>query len=168
MTHPLVTQLRFTRSEFARCLAGVTAADAACRIPPMNCLSWIVGHLASQEDAFWNLWACGKALRPDLFALVGYGSPPSTPPFDEMWLAWREITAAADTYLDTLTIEILQQRFRGENLPIDETIGTLLQRNIYHYWYHTGEAAAIRQALGHTGLPAFVGDLGRRASYQPE
>ena len=23
---------------------------------------------------------------------------------------------------------------------------------IYHYWYHTGENMAIRQALGHTAL----------------
>ncbi len=167
MPHPLVTQLHFTRGEFVRCLAGVTEADATCRVPPMNCLSWIVGHLASQEDAFWNAWARGKPLRPDLIGLVGYGSPASTPPLAEMWSAWRQITAETDTYLDTLTSEIMLTRFPGENPPIDETIGTLLQRNIYHYWYHIGEAAGIRQALGHTGLPAFVGDLGGQAPYRP-
>jgi hypothetical protein len=31
--------------------------------------------------------------------------------------------------------------------------GSLLQRMIYHYWYHTGENATIRQNLGHTALP---------------
>ena len=40
-----------------------------------------------------------------------------------------------------------------------ESIGTLLLRNIYHYWFHTGEAHAIRQMLGHRDLPQFVGDM---------
>jgi hypothetical protein len=38
-------------------------------------------------------------------------------------------------------------------------VGTLLLRNIYHYWFHLGEAHAIRQLLGHTDLPEFVGDM---------
>jgi hypothetical protein len=51
--------------------------------------------------------------------------------------------------------------------PVDENVGTLLMRNIYHYWYHTGEAAAVRQMLGHKDLPQFVGDI-NQASYRPE
>ena len=46
--------------------------------------------------------------------------------------------------------------------------GRLLLRVVYHYWYHTGENAAIRQILGHTGLPDFVGDLDAEAPYRPE
>jgi hypothetical protein len=52
MPHPLVTQLRFTRSEFQRCLAGVSDDDAVVRLEPMNCVSWIVGHVAAQEQYF--------------------------------------------------------------------------------------------------------------------
>jgi len=51
MIHPLVTQLRFARSEFVRCMKGVPPEDALKRIEPMNCLSWIVGHLAAQEQS---------------------------------------------------------------------------------------------------------------------
>jgi len=40
-------------------------------------------------------------------------------------------------------------------------------RNIYHYWYHTGEASAVRQMLGHAKVPEFVGDLSV-APYHPE
>jgi len=29
----------------------------------------------------------------------------------------------------------------------------------YHYWFHIGEAHAVRQMLGHVNLPDFVGDL---------
>ena len=42
--------------------------------------------------------------------------------------------------------------------PFWESIGQLLLRNIFHYWYHIGEAGAIRQQLGHQDLPQFVGD----------
>jgi hypothetical protein len=46
-------------------------------------------------------------------------------------------------------------------------VGSLLLRVIYHYWYHIGEIMAIRQLLGHTNLPEFVGDLDTQAPYLP-
>jgi len=48
-----------------------------------------------------------------------------------------------------------------------ESIGTMLYRNIYHYWFHAGEAHAVRQVLGHKNLSAFVGDMSE-ANYSPE
>ena len=62
--HPLVAQLRFTRSEFVRCLKGVSAEDALRRLEPMNCISWIVGHLAAQEQFLWIYAAQGRVLVP--------------------------------------------------------------------------------------------------------
>ena len=56
----------------------------------------------------------------------------------------------------------------GEGKPSRYIWGSLLQRVIYHYWYHTGENMAIRQTLGHTGLPEFVGDIDAEAPYRPE
>ena len=46
--------------------------------------------------------------------------------------------------------------------------GSLLQRMLYHYWYHTGENMAIRQMLQHVDLPEFVGDIDGEAPYRPE
>jgi hypothetical protein len=57
--HPLVTQLRFARSELVRCLEGVSDEDALRRFEPMNCISWIIGHLANQEHFYWVLAAQG-------------------------------------------------------------------------------------------------------------
>lgn len=34
----------------------------------------------------------------------------------------------------------------------------------YHYWFHLGEAHAIRQVLGYTDLPQFIGGVSE-ASY---
>jgi uncharacterized damage-inducible protein DinB len=165
MVHPLVTQLRFTRSQFVYCLVGVSAEDAVRRIEPMNSISWIVGHLANQENAYWVFFAQGLDMAIGLNDLVGYGKPASTPPLDEMWAVWREITNAADRYLDTLTVESMSKYLEFDGKPLDETIGTKLMRNIYHYWYHIGQAHAVREMLGHRDLPDFVGDMSKAFYY---
>jgi uncharacterized damage-inducible protein DinB len=165
--HLLVAQLRFARSEFARGLAGVSDEDARRRLMPMNSISWMVGHLANQEHRYWVLFAQGKDIAPGLVDLVGYGKPASTPPLEEMWAVWRKVTAAADEFLETLTPDTLLTFMKRNGKPVDENTGTLLLRNIYHYWYHTGEAAAVRQMLGHKDLPEFVGDI-NTVAYRPE
>lgn len=166
-THPLVSQLRFTRSEFVRCIKEVSPEDATRRIMPMNCISWIVGHLANQEQTYWVLLAQGHVMVPGLNDLVGSGKPASTPPLDEMWADWHTITEASDIYLDTLMTVTLETHFVDKDKPRRESIGTLLLRNTYHYWYHTGEAHAIRDMLGHVALPQFVGDM-TQGVYRPE
>jgi hypothetical protein len=165
-THPFVTQLHFTRSEFLRGLDGVTEEEARRRFEPMNCISWIVGHLANQEHAYWVQVAQGRNVAPGLYDLVGSGKPASTPPLDEMWHTWRTVTEAADEFLDTVTTGQLETFLEWRGKPVEENIGTLLLRNRYHYWYHLGEAHAIRQLLGHRDLPQFVGDMSQ-ALYQP-
>ncbi len=167
MTYPLVTQLRFARNEFVRCLEGVTEADGIIRLQPMNCISWMVGHLASQENFYWVRLGQDIKLAPELAELVAFGQPATTPPLADMWATWQEVTAAADTYLDTLTPDIMQTHFVFRGEPRAESVGTMLQRNIYHYWFHTGEAHAVRQQLGHTDLPQFVGNM-ESAIYRPE
>jgi hypothetical protein len=159
MTVGLVTQLRFARKSLERCIVGLSDADAIHRIEPMNSISWIIGHLASTENGNWVLLAQGLKIEPDLYPKVGHGQPATTPPLDEMLAAWHVITRAADRYLDTLTPEMLGTHLMWKGLPRSENIGTMLFRNIYHYWFHTGEAYAIRQALGHTDLSEFIGDM---------
>lgn len=156
---PLVTQLRFARSEFVRGLDGVSEGDGVVTLVPMNSLGWMVGHLANQEHRYWLVLAQGNDLVPGLADRVGTGRPPSTPPLAEMWTLWRLVTTAADEYLDTLTISGLTTFLERHGRPVKEDVGTLLMRTIYHYWFHAGEAAAIRQLLGHPNLPAFVGDM---------
>lgn len=168
MSHLLVMQLRFARSEFKRALEGVNEEDAVKQLGPMNCISWIVGHLANQEQRYWLARPQNKLLYPDLNALVGYGSPASTPSLVEMWAVWADITHTADAYLDTLTPENMLTFFaNNKGGKRNESVGTLLMRNLYHYWYHMGEALAIRQMLGHTSLPEFIGDMSS-VSYFPE
>ena len=167
MTHPLVTQLHFARSEFRRCLEGLSDEDAQTRLLPINSISWMIGHLANQEQFYWVYLAQGKAVQPNLYELVGTGRPATTPPLAEMWQVWQAITAVADEYLETVAAEQLTTHLIQGETKSRETVGTMLLRNIYHYWFHTCEAHAVRQQLGHDDLPQFVGSM-ETAVYQPD
>lgn len=168
MPHPLVDQFRFTRREWLRGLEGVSEVDAAKRLGPMNCISWIVGHLAWHEQRYWLERAQGRALFPRLDELYAYGAPASTPALDQMLGIWDQVTHAVDPYLDGLTSTSLQGELLREGQAVGQSIGSALRRVTYHYWYHTGEVLAIRQMLGHSGLPEFVGDIEGEAPYRPE
>lgn len=168
MSHPLVLQLRFTRSEFLRGIKGITEKEASKRFLPMNCLSWNVGHLAWQEQRYFLSFGQGIMLFPMIAKDFAYGAPASTPSLKEMIAAWQKITKAADPWLDKVTSEMLQQNVISNGKQIQYKYGNLLQRVIYHYWYHLGENMAIRQNLGHKKLPQFVGSIDRKAPYIPE
>lgn len=181
MTHPLVTQLRFARSEFARCLAGVSEEDARHRLLPMNSISWMVGHLAAQEQDYFVFFPQGKVPHPQLNISHGFGQPAVTPPLADMWQVWGDVTKAADRFLDTVTTEELEthleqsvkavagalfvpgqvdkEMLAHERVRSGENIGTRILRTTYHYFFHTGEAHAVRQQLGHPDLPYFVGGM---------
>ena len=141
--HPLVAQLRFTRSEFQRGLVGITPDDARKRLLPMNCISWNVGHLAWQEQRYFLTFAQGKILLPELNQQFAYGAPASTPALEEMQQAWQTVTRAADEWLGTLTTAGLQQLFTSPTGDWTTSVGNLMQRVIYHYWYHTGDRKSV-------------------------
>jgi hypothetical protein len=168
MTHPLVAQLRFARSEFQRGLEGVTDDDARQRLLPMNCIAWNVGHLAWQEQRYWLTRAQDQTPVPRLQEQFRYGAPANTPTLSDVKADWKTIIEACDPWLDRLTTETLQEPILIDGKPSEFTFGSLLLRTIYHYWYHTGENQAIRQMLGHTNLGDFVGEIDTEAPYTPE
>lgn len=153
-----VTQLRFTRKKWELGLRPVTPEEALRRFEPINSISWMIGHLANQEQTYYLERAQGKVLIPEL-KRFGTGQPASTPPLDEVWAGWEAVTKAADEYLDSLTPASLNDFWTVDGQPAPDSIGTNMFRMIYHYWYHLGEAQAVRQLLGHTNLPGFVGSM---------
>lgn len=166
MTHPLVSQLRFTRSEFLRAIKGVNDEDARKRLLPMNCISWNIGHLAWQEQRYFLYFGQGQMPYPQINLDFAYGAPASTPALKEVLSAWKKIVHAADPWLDALTSAKLEERVISNGKPTARIFGNLLQRVIYHYWYHIGENLAIRQSLGHGHLPQFVGNIDGQAPYR--
>jgi uncharacterized damage-inducible protein DinB len=134
----------------------------------MNCISWNVGHLAWQEQKYFLNYGMGRILFPKIEKEFAYGSQASTPLFEEVLTVWQKITAETENWLDSLTTEMLISPIVSNGKEIKYTFGNLLLRTIYHYWYHIGENMAIRQQLGHTNLPVFVGNIDSKAPYIPE
>ena len=168
MAHPMVEQLRFTRSEFMRSIKGVSINDGRIRLLPMNCIAWNVGHLAWQEQRYFLYFSGGNILLPEINSEFSYGAPASTPSIKEMIKAWQTVTQATDPWLDSLTSQNLLMTATNDDKPMKYTFGNMLQRVIYHYWYHLGEIMSIRQMLEHEKLPIFVGNIDTRAPYRPE
>ena len=168
MTHPLVDQIRFTRSEWLRGLNGITEDEGSRHFGVMNCISWTVGHLAWHEQRTFLQRPQNIILFPQLNELFAYGAPMNTPSLHEMMETWHMVTKAADPYLDTLTTEGLLTDLLLNGEPVGQSRGSALRRITYHYWYHIGEIQAIRQMLGHTNLPEYVGDIEIEAPYRPE
>ncbi len=168
MPHPLVVQFRFTRAEWLRSLEGLTDDDAAEHIGRMNCISWIVGHMAWHEQRYWLTLAQQQTPHPLLNELVASGGPMTTPSYSEMRAIWVDVTGQADPFLDSLTAESIHVILQQHGPIWVQTHGSGLQRMIYHYWFHTGEILAIRQALGHADLPEFVGEIEVEAPYRTD
>ena len=168
MGHPLVDQFRFTRSEWLRGLENISEEDGARHFGQMNCISWTVGHLAWHEQRSWLQRAQDKIPFPELNKSFAYGAPMSTPSLKEMLSLWSMVITAADPFLDTVTTASMQTELRLKDESVGPTLGTLLRRVTYHYWYHIGEIQAIRQMLGHKDLPEYVGDIDTEAPYRPE
>ena len=165
MSHPIVEQLAFARSELERSLHGVTDEEGARRFMPMNSLGWIVGHLADQEQRYFLERQGLPLVVEGLNDRVGYGRPASTPPLPEMLDAWRRVTGQTASVIAAMTDDDLLA-YPAADPRKWETNGTLILRVTYHYWFHLGEGQAIRQLLGHTGLPEFVGDIGEEAPFR--
>lgn len=168
MTHPLVDQLRFTRSEWLRGLAGVTEEDGARHFGQMNSIGWIVGHLAWHEQRTFLTRPQNTILFPKLNEIFAYGAPMATPSFTEIMEIWHAVVKATEPYLDTLTTELLLTDLPVNGESVGQIRGTVLRRITYHYWFHLGEILSIRQMIGGKGLPDFVGDIDGEAPYRPE
>ncbi len=154
----IVNQLRFTRSEFRKGFNGVSEEEGAHRFLPINCIAWMVGHLAWHEQLYWLTRLQGFTPIPELNDLASFKSPASQPSLKDMISCWERITREADPFLEKLTLADLIPNVvvNGKELPFNT--GTMISRVIYHYWYHNGEMQAVRQLLGHSELPSFVSD----------
>ncbi len=153
--HTLVEMQQLTRKEFLRALNGVPDGDARQRVGPMNCISWTVGHMAWHEHFCFVAGPHGMETEPQYRAFAT-GRPASQPPLEDAMALWHSSCDAADVWLCAATEEDMLQVFDSPSLRgLGENAGTLLVRNIFHYWSHIGEISAIRQVLGHRA-PEFV------------
>src|ERR1041384_1652791 len=128
MTHPLVDQFRFARSEWLRGLEGVTEEEGCQHLAKMNCISWTVGHLAWHEQRTWLTRPQNIILYPQLNELFAYGAPMNTPSFQEMLETWQTVTKAAEPFFGAMTTEALQKDLLLNGESVGQTIGSALRR----------------------------------------
>ena len=158
----VVAMLLVTRREFRRALRGIPEREAMVRVGGMNSVSWIVAHVAWQEDLFWRHLAQGLPSNARL-AKAQTGASPSVPDFQQALAHWREVTRATEAYLRNLSVDALATHgeapeLGSENPLGEENLGTLVVRCLMHYWSHIGEISAIRSLVSIAG-PEFVGSL---------
>ena len=168
MAHPVVEQLRFTRSEWRRGLSGVTEKEGAKHFGQMNSIGWIVGHLAWHEQRVLLFRPQGILLAPELQEEFFSGAPMSTPSIAKMLSLWRKVTKSSEPFLDSLSTRDLLKDLPINGKSVGQTQGDAITRMTYHYWFHIGEIQSIRQMLGHKKLPIYVGSLEAKAPYRPE
>ena len=155
--HPLVTQFNFACDEFERSLEGLNDEDASKRLLPSNSIVWAIAHVGSHLHFLWVQAAQGRSVTDQLRPLVK--EPDSTMPMAELMNIWRAARTAANDFLVTIDDDKLDEHMLWNGKEMPESIGTSLLRIMGHIWYHNGEIQVIRQQLGHTDLPQFVGDL---------
>ena len=166
MTHFIVEQLRFAKQSFIEGLEGLSAENAQSRLNNANCISWMVGHLAQFDQLLWLEYAQGKT-EDESLAAFAYGEPASTPALAAVLPVWHAVNAEVEAYLSTLMDEQIGAPLMIDGRPSRENVGTLLLRQTWHYWYHLGEAQAIRQALGDEDLVQYVGRMGAEVMFRP-
>ncbi len=158
----VVAMLLVTRRELRRALRGIPEREAMVRVGGMNSVSWIVAHVAWQEDLFWRHLTQGLPINERL-AEARTGAPPSIPDFQQALADWQEVTRATEPYLRNLSADALATHGEAsephsEKPLAEENLGTMVVRCLMHYWSHIGEISAIRSLLGIAG-PEFVGNL---------
>jgi len=151
--HTLVEMLYLSRKEFERNLEGLSDEDARTVIEPMNCISWIIAHVANQHHVFFVAWTQGRDID-SRYAHYGYGQPASQPPLDEALNLWRDACNDSDEWLQAVTDVKLLETPSATSLE-GENFGALLVRCLFHTWCHLGEISSIRQIMGHKP-PQFV------------
>lgn len=164
MTHPLVTQLHFARHKWRVGLDGLTEEEGQRVFGQMNSIAWMVGHLAAHEQHVWLEVAQGRVVAPDVKPCAS-GQPRSNPVLRDMLAAYEIILPQADAYLERLSQADMAHTLTWRDKPYRENVGTMLLRLIYHYWFHLGEMQAVRQLLGHSDLPGFVGHVPAEFQY---
>jgi uncharacterized damage-inducible protein DinB len=169
MPHPLILQLRFTRSEFARAVKGVTEEEAIRRPHGINAIGWAVAHLTWQEQKYFLHYGQGEMPFPEVDRRYRPGAPASTPALDDALRVWRDVTGRTDPWLDALDVAAMAAPYRKrDGSDGARIVGDLVQRVIYHYWFHLGQVVAVRRLLGHDQVPQFVGNIDQQASYVAE
>ncbi len=120
MTIALFARRYSVRRELIRWLDGVSQ-----QLEPINSTSWIIGHLAVQDQQQGIEPAQAALQDPSHPDFVGNGKPASPPPVDEMWTIWSGFKYETDQNFETKTSQMLTTHQEKDEAPGSESAGRL-------------------------------------------
>lgn len=138
-----------------RATAELSAEDASRRIGTASPISWSVAHCANQLDSYVNVVFQGRErhqfIGQERFRFGSAGEPAD---WEQVQAAVSEVREVARPYLEALSEAELERRvpYRGSLTELRETgmsVRYALMRIALHHYFHIGEIAAARAALGH-------------------
>lgn len=151
---PLVAILRLNTRLLLNCLDGLTDETARLRhAHGVNSTTFIAAHVT--DSRFFMLRTLGGALQNPLSAFLDKAKSideiTDWPSLDIVRAAWKDVSFAVDTRLDTATADELSTAVDARFPGVERTRLGALTFLVQHDSYHLGQLALLRKPAG---LPA--------------
>lgn len=131
--------------------AGLTHQDSLLQVPGVNCLNWVLGHVADSRDNVLRMLGLDPVLgdaaeryRRESEPVTGEG--PGVVPLERLLAVLAEGQERIGAALASLPEAALaEERRNGDRvLPL----GTLLHFAMWHETYHVGQTELLRALAG--------------------
>ncbi len=155
MTTALAGMVLEAWADLDRAVADLSREDAERRLPNASAISWTVAHCTQMVDSWLNVRFQGTSPHPSLSGdALRMGAAGEALDWNEVQVAVEEVRTIARHYLDALAEGDLDTKH-----PYTGSIEALrstgispryaLMRIAAHHYFHIGEIASARTALGH-------------------
>ena len=155
MSVALAGMVREAWADLDRVVEGLTREDAEHRLPNASAISWTVAHCTHMVDSWLNVNFQGTSPHPSLNGdNLREGAAGDALDWSEVQVAVEEVRTIARHFLNALTEDDL-----SATRPYTGSIEALrstgispryaLMRISAHHYFHVGEIASARSALGH-------------------
>jgi len=132
---------------------GLSHEDSLRQTPHVNCLNWVLGHLAEGRDQVLSLLgeppalgAEGERYRRESDPVAG--EEPGVVPLERLLAALQEGQERMEAALSALSEETLAEEREGGGRKL--SLGSRLIFAYFHDTYHTGQTELLRALAGKT------------------
>jgi uncharacterized damage-inducible protein DinB len=130
---------------------GLTHQDGLVQAPGVNCLNWVLGHIADSRDGVLSMLGEGPALGEAAVRYRRESDPvtadgPGVVPLERLLAALAEGQERIAAALAALGEEALAEERRSGDRTLP--LGTLLHFAMWHETYHVGQTELLRALAG--------------------
>jgi len=133
--------------------AGLTHQDSLVQVPGMNCLNWVLGHLADYRDQVLTMLGETPALGEEGARYQRESDPvtgdgPGVVPLERLLAVLKEGQVRISAALSALSDEALgaEETVNDRRLTLEDR----LHFAYFHDTYHTGQTELLRAVAGKT------------------